>query len=439
MQENLLNMLRMQNIFGVPPIGNDLPSQGGIMGNMPAQPTTTPIPMMGINPGESAGMPTGQMGMGTSPMGQNVYEKMYTPETEISEAYKQHLLGMPQRSNPGIMRKIGASIAGGFGGTKLADEVMYGGYNRALDDWNTREQALRGGANIERQSNVNERTLAHNMKQSEIAERRISETERHNREREEVAANRAKVYQWKAEHPSWRMVEIKGGNVVAVNPVNPKETIDTGIKTGTLTDLEKHTLGVEKQEAGIKQRGDQAVRVEEARHANDVEEIVARGNQQRQTNAAKPAGTGGANANLPTQQRVAIQNNANRVKNSNPNWSKWINIEGGNVTITPPSKGFLGIGGGGPTEAEFQKINQEIFGKAAEAPVNTTTKQPTSTNQTLGTPTMQMHPNASRPAPAKTSVVPEGRVRIVHPDGRKGHVPANRLAEYLAAGYKEVK
>lgn len=64
---------------------------------------------------------------------------------------------------------------------------------------------------------------------------------------------------FKQEHPEWVVKEIEGGNIVFFNPLDPSaKPIDTGMKSGTLSDQEKIRIG----------------------HTNRMEEINAQGQNQ---------------------------------------------------------------------------------------------------------------------------------------------------------------
>lgn len=105
-----------------------------------------------------------------------------------------------------------------------------------------------------------------------------------------------------------------------------------------------------------------------------------------------------------------VANRAQRAKNSNPSWNKWIKIEpGGRITITRPSM-FSEPGGVPslrPSKAEYDQMNQAIHG----------TIPPGQT------------PGRDRGAP------PAGRVRVIGPNNQTGTV-TEEDARNLPPGWK---
>lgn len=86
------------------------------------------------------------------------------------------------------------------------------------------------------------------------------------------------------------------------------------------------------------------------------------------------------------------------------------------LTSTEPSGGFLGLLGG--NKRELKKLSD----RAAELRRNIATQYGTGSDVT-----------------GPQAVTPEGRVRVKAPSGMTGSVPANRLQEYLDAGYSQVQ
>jgi hypothetical protein len=133
----------------------------------------------------------------------------YQPRTAISDKLTARLGEMPVRPEPGMLRRIGASIAGfGAGGgaqavvggqpigykydPKAADfasnKVEYGDFDNQLNDWQNQIKALGIGANEEDRANAGEvKRLAGNAK-NEIDQQKI-----------DVANKRADAYQQNAD------------------------------------------------------------------------------------------------------------------------------------------------------------------------------------------------------------------------------------------------
>src|SRR5574338_457948 len=104
--DNILQLLRLHSIFAPQtPIGNDLPEQGGITGNMTFE--DAPLDMADL----------------------------YHPQTAMQDRMSQLLGEFPERETPGTLKKIFASLAGAAGGPDAADRFMYGPYYERLKDW----------------------------------------------------------------------------------------------------------------------------------------------------------------------------------------------------------------------------------------------------------------------------------------------------------------
>ena len=119
MDNNFLEFLRQQNIFGAPRIGNDLPSQGGISGNMPsnrglslppppnpmARPTGGNVPFdVGMGSGGGSAMPPPQVNIpGTMAVGQseNPFENVSFGDTSFPPPTPPPSPMMPQPQSPG--------------------------------------------------------------------------------------------------------------------------------------------------------------------------------------------------------------------------------------------------------------------------------------------------------------------------------------------------
>jgi YD repeat-containing protein len=129
----------------------------------------------------------------------------YQPRTAISDKLTSTLGNMPVRPEPGMLRRIGASIAGfGAGGSAqgiaggqpigykydpksadiASDKVKYGDFDNQLNDWQNQVKALGVGANEEDRANAGEvKRLAGNAK-NEIDQQKV-----------DVANKRADAYQ----------------------------------------------------------------------------------------------------------------------------------------------------------------------------------------------------------------------------------------------------
>lgn len=298
--DNILQMLRLNSIFG---------------GNAPLSnpndkyrtPTFVPDSLYG---GQQSDIGTaGRMRdvFQAPPIGQptsvadntddisSLIQQLYKPDTTYTDMYNKELSGMPVRNNPGIGRKIAASVLGAFGGPKTAENVMYGGYDRKLADWKDRMDAIQPGLVAERAGNANLRQLAtatatDQLRQRDIERKERTDTARTEREKadSETRRMRAEAYvknlEFKQMNPDYDLVGVKGGNYHWVNPKDPREApIDTGIKTGTMDRMEELNLQQKNRIAAINAQGAQTRATEGVRHVNDLSEIHARGEETRTT------------------------------------------------------------------------------------------------------------------------------------------------------------
>lgn len=138
--------------------------------------------------------------------------ELYQPQDAITQLYMQQLKNMPQREPPGKLRTIAAILAGlganvgpqhyvggsavGFKGDPKAalettDLIQNKPYYEKLQDWQTREKALGGGAELEARENTNKRILANETVGRELQEKGQSNLLRHQLETESLAKQKS--------------------------------------------------------------------------------------------------------------------------------------------------------------------------------------------------------------------------------------------------------
>lgn len=198
----------------------------------------------------------------------------------------------------------------------------------------------------------------------ELGQQRLDITDKNNQNKTGIARTRAEIYEFKAKHPDVKIQAPKGGNLTYYDPTQGK-MVDTGIPSGTMTEEDKqHLIGQQKQEE-IGSRGAESANVATIRNTGELANIAARGAQARQTKEDVPN-----KAELPTQTRVRITNNANKLLNTNPELAQFIKIDpNGMVNVTGPSEGWTGHSG--PTAEQYKKINDAIYGAAPSSTVTT--------------------------------------------------------------------
>lgn len=154
---------------------------------------------------------------------------------------------------------------------------------------------------------------------------------------------------------------------------------------------------------------------------------VAGANQRNAARIEASKNTAGVTSQLPTQQKVALQNKTQQLINQHPEWSDYISFnDQGFPIIEPPSTGWFG---GGPDKATYDAIYNALYGAGQPAPINT----PQNTAPPTKAPgSSKMPPPKVKAAPGSTSTVP-----MITPDGKGVRmVPENQVQTALSQGYK---
>lgn len=359
----------------------------------PIQPSPT-FPTMGAisRIGQSQDVTEPRM-MGQEPSIAQLMQQFYTPETQATDAFNQLVQNAPQRNKPGIARRLAASGAALKGGPQAAEQFMYAPYMRDTADWMARMDPNYKAASLENQRNANERQLAGNMAQYTMNERKQTEVERKNRVDEEVRRKRAEVYDFKARNPNMRF-DFSGPTVKAADPLTG-QVYDTGVATGSMTDMDRINLqgqwGVERarvagQEArateGVRQegrerlvdkRGWQTVQSADGQawavnpQTRQLEPIQPpagvtppQGPLTRPGTPPRPSGAGGGNEALNIQRQRF--NTARQIADTVPGANKWIKF-------TSPTTFRVEQPGRFTSEADrqlYQRITQEIYGTSQQ-------------------------------------------------------------------------
>ena len=351
----------------------------------------------------------------------NRLRELYQPETFATDAYNQHLSQMPQYELPGKGRRFLAALAG-FGagiqnpamGVQVGEAVRDAPFIQRMNNWEARGKALEPAMTAERYANVNNRMLATETVRNELANRKLTETERKNREDEKIRQDRARVYRFKAENPDYKVVIPNGGTVKLVHP-RTGQTIDTGIDSGRMTEEDKL----------------------EAQQSNALARIEATGAQTRETNAERPnwslvqdpvsgktfrvdaankvaeeielpvgvtripskSGKDQSNELLPTQEKVKVFNRAQAIAAKYPQLAKYISLEPGNIVRLAEPGRWSGI-----SQEDYNTIYNEIFGAGS----NQSVAENTSKDAKLGTT-----PGAGSITPKTKGAVPPKESRKV--------------------------
>ena len=389
---------RLASIFG-----GGMPTFPGSYQTPPFNPSSSPI---------APNFPTDiNFGMGQQQedeedwIGRRIAE-LYQPQNTMQQIVQQMFANMPQRTEPGRWRKIGAAIAGM--GTEnpyeSAQTMAYGPYNMQMKDWEARLDPAMKGAQLEAGYNQNARIMAEQTLQRELQRRRDIETERKNRASEELRARsettrekRAAVYAFKAQNPNWEFKTQADGSIVAINPQDPTRSINTGIQSNELSDADKLALQL-----------DMRLKVAERQGQIAKENIAATAAEARTTKATPP---GRAPAPESAIERMrARSDRAQQARIEHPEWAKFIGIGSNNeVVIMPPGRN-------GPTAAVYKQIEQYMSGTGGG-----------------------ISPTGLVSGAKSFGATPTGKTMMTSPDGKRGYVPNNQVEAALAQGYKKVQ
>lgn len=229
---------------------------------------------------------------------QSRFQQLYQPQNTAQNNLSQILQQQPQREQPGKLRQIGSVLAGlgtsgpatyyngqalGFQSDPMKamqaqDQFANAPYYDKMHDWENKIKPAEYAANLERQSNTNERTAVSQQVEREIQQQKADENERAAKAREKAIEQRNKISEERANIAQQRADTYqkiaRGGTIVfdkdgegwMVNKDGTKEKLDLT----KFTDKEKQEF-----------KTDAALRLEHARAA-DASKLES----QRQTGRA---------------------------------------------------------------------------------------------------------------------------------------------------------
>lgn len=239
----------------------------------------------------------------------------FQPSLDAENRYNELVNAMPQRPNPGILRRIGAALSSFSNRPDMpanVDRWKYGDYGQRMEDWKSKIGIAQNAANLERYGNINERMLATDIAKTRMGMRKAEETERHNRENEEANKLRNQAYEFKIKHPNHKFeVDPLTGHLHALNPLT-NENVDLGKWDMTAADRYNFLLG------------------------NDLTRDAAR-------NAAairlKASPSSGSDKPLPPSQEKILENMAynSYIQHHYPGWDKiTYNVDNGRYDVSIP-------------------------------------------------------------------------------------------------------
>jgi hypothetical protein len=266
------------------------------------------------------------------------------PSGQSNQQYKDILAQQPKREDyqPTKMNRLAAALAG-FGegiqkgpmaGISASNAMLDDRYNVANTDWQNRAKRLSEAASLEDKETTGMQTSYRDFLRARDQKADNTRLEKQNADRAAHTAAMDNLAEWKSKNPTGKVYAVPGGNLHVVDGFG-KDT-DTGVASGLMTKAEEIRLGVDRDLKKIEAQGKENRLTEETKQAgrdklakfkvdhpnlklyavrggnvmgfnpqtNEMEDtgvdsglataeklIEARGDQARQTNAAK-ASTG---------------------------------------------------------------------------------------------------------------------------------------------------
>lgn len=343
-ENNILRMLREANLFG------------------PSQPEPQQ-PMMG----QPMGQPPDMGGM----------------EYPAGDRFNEMIGQYPGQDEPGMMTKIAASMIG-LNNPQLAMQLMQQP-SQAQREWQQQIGPAQAAATNERLTGQGDIRLGQADVRLGQGQQRIDETEAHNRATEAIA-------KFKIDNPNRRIVTLDDGSIVGINPTNPTDVVDVpGVENLSYEDkqkiLQEHRIEMfDMQQAGRKElqgagitaaskRASDRARDAAVRQQTGILSRAAAAKLAEENRQTRPRGSTRSQADI----RTGRVNRATQVLASNPEYEKFISIDGTRVEIKPwkDRSRWAGIewsGGTGITEAEYNRVVDSIFVEDTGSSTDTTEK-----------------------------------------------------------------
>lgn len=461
------------------PMGNDLPSQGGISGNMfgqtsggmfnPKRPnpyerldfgagteqpdSTANSISQAINPilaalAQGKEQPTESpmsvpmMGPSQTPsdrIGDRMKE-LYQPSTEASDRFEKMQSEYPKYEKPGWGRTIAAMLSDYAYGPEMGMKVANFHNDRRMTDWKNQIGPAQQSANLERQENVNARTTAYQTISQELRAEADAATMKKNDAAALVAKQRADAYEYKMKNPGLKF-DFSGPMVMVTNPATGKvERLN--IPTGSMTDADKMALSQEQALERIGATGSQARQTEGVRQENRQETAETRG--WTIANIPDPAKPG---------QMKGVKINAITGEVKDLNTGPVSNTSGGSTRLKPdelpsqtkireytnarrlfntnPKLAKFITFGPGTNEFNISPPSSGGWGRT----VGPTPEETTAIQKAIYGDTIPI----SQPGRTNTQSSDPNKVKVISPTGQPGFIPKSQLQAAQAQGYKLVQ
>jgi len=277
--ENLRNIFRMRNIFGLPPTGS--PQEPDII-------TTPPI---------RAQQETPKI---------DVFGGDFEPQSRASNEAYELLKNMPIREKPSVARRIGASLVNIGMGPEATEQSLYGPYNREMLDWKMKFEPMMDIANQERYYNANMRQLAQTILTDQYRQKQLELQKEIEERRREVAEAQIARDTQRTEIAERRL------NLLLPEAERLQRQLDNSLaQIAARGDEARRT-----QAQSISQRGAETRKTQSERITQQAEET--RRTQAERIAQRPKVSTTGTTAQSETQRKQGIINRANELVRQNP-------------------------------------------------------------------------------------------------------------------------
>lgn len=341
--------------------------------------------------------------------------ELYKPSTSAGQSFDELINQYPQRENPSILRRLGSMLVDYTKGPQAGQAMMDQPFTDKLTDWKNKIGPAQANANLERQENMNDRSMAYQTMSLELRDRAADAKSRNDEVKAKIAQQRADVYQFKAEHPEFKF-DYTGPKVKVVDPRTGKITV-TQWDTGHMTETDKIHTNQENAIARIEATGEQARKTQGDKQEDTKNNIELRGwgqpvmiddpdnpgnqiavsinqitSEVKRITApggkgvgpiVKPSSTGGAKAEQPTQTKVRQFLAAQQLMSTRPDLAPFIKLDtSNNFSIMPSTEATYFSKKKGPTPAQRKEINDIIYGTVAPVASRGATNTPMTKTQT---------------------------------------------------------
>lgn len=311
----------------------------------------------------------------------------FKPETRAQDALFQMIQNIPQRNNPGMLRKIAASMANvGTGNLGAGDQFMYAPYYQQMQDFDTRLKPTIQLADQERQSNNVLRQISADAARNDAVLRRLDIQDRDlqrktDKDKADIAIRekRASTYDWKARNPNMEIETDAEGRLIGIDPQTGKTVFITGsdgkpIMSNELSTEDKANLQIKVARARGEISRNNAFAIEEERQKNRLEVL------DRRAQIRKNTATNDKNMSV-SQDAAAWKLAIQQYVTDNPQHRKFWDNDGPTDAAINDDEYTSAVDGPDGVRERYNRIKQRVGGTRATTP--DTRKADTNKNKVL--------------------------------------------------------